>query len=84
VYLPVGSPPLRAACDAFYVSVILDKLSRILSRHKLLCQAFRRATGRGDVRSGARLGVFPLGYRTPAEYAAGCRCTHTAAACEIN
>ena len=25
-----------------------------------------------------------LGYRTPAEYAAGCRCTHTPVACEIN
>ena len=25
-----------------------------------------------------------LGYRTPAEYAATCRCTHTPVACEIN
>jgi putative transposase len=25
-----------------------------------------------------------LGYRTPAEYAAACRCTHTPGACEIN
>jgi hypothetical protein len=25
-----------------------------------------------------------LGYRTPAEYAAACRCTHTPVACEIN
>lgn len=25
-----------------------------------------------------------LGYRTPAEYAAACRCTHTPMACEIN
>jgi putative transposase len=25
-----------------------------------------------------------LGYRTPAEYAAGCRCTHTSTACEID
>jgi hypothetical protein len=25
-----------------------------------------------------------LGYRTPAEYAAECRCTHTPVACEIN
>jgi putative transposase len=25
-----------------------------------------------------------LGYRTPAEYAAACRHTHTPAACEIN
>ncbi|MDG5779031.1 IS3 family transposase, partial [Mycolicibacterium fortuitum] len=25
-----------------------------------------------------------LGYQTPAEYAAACRCTHTPVACEIN
>ena len=25
-----------------------------------------------------------LGYRTPAEYAAACRCTHTPVACSIN
>ena len=81
VYIPPGTPWNNGYIESFNNRLRKECLNRnhwnTLFEARVVIGDFKREHNHRHRHSA-------LGYRTPAEYAASCRCTHTPVACEIN
>jgi len=80
-YIPPGCPWVNGYIESFNNRLRKDCLNR--NHWNTLLEA-RVVIGDFKDEHNRRHRHSALGYRTPAEYAATCRCTHTPVACEIN
>ena len=80
-YIPPGTPWNNGHVESFNNRLRKECLNRnhwnTLLEARVVIGDFKREHNHRHRHSA-------LGYRTPAEYAAACRCTHTPVACEIN
>ncbi|CAJ1582504.1 IS3 family transposase [[Mycobacterium] wendilense] len=81
VYIPPGCP-----WDNGYIESFNNRLRRECLNRNYWNNLFEARVVIGDFKDdhNHRHRHSALGYRTPAEYAAACRCTHTPVACSIN
>jgi putative transposase len=82
VYIPPGCP-----WDNGYIESFNNRLRKECLNRNHWNSLFEARVVIGDFKEEHNHRHRPhpaLGYRTPAEYAARCRCTHTPLACEIN
>ncbi|WP_155770925.1 IS3 family transposase [Mycobacterium colombiense] len=81
VYIPPGCP-----WDNGYIESFNNRLRKECLNRNYWNTLFEARVVIGDFKHGhnRRHRHSALGYRTPAEYAAACRCTHTPVACSIN
>lgn len=80
-YIPPGTPWNNGYIESFNNRLRKECLNR--NHWNTLFEA-RVVIGDFKTEHNHRHRHSALGYRTPAEYAASCRCTHTTVACEIN
>jgi putative transposase len=80
-YIPPGTPWNNGYIESFNHRLRKECLNR--NHWNTLFEA-RVVIGDFNHEHNRRHRHSALGYRTPAEYAAGCRCTHTPVTCEIN
>ena len=80
-YIPPGCPWVNGYIESFNNRLRKECLNR--NHWNSLFEA-RVVIGDFKAEHNQRHRHSALGYRTPVEYAAACRCTHTPVACEIN
>ena len=80
-YIPPGCPWVNGYIESFNNRLRKECLNR--NHWNTLFEA-RVVIGDFKAEHNQRHRHSALGYRTPVEYAAACRCTHTPVACEIN
>jgi transposase InsO family protein len=80
-YIPPGCPWVNGYIESFNNRLRKECLNR--NHWNSLFEA-RVVIGDFKAEHNQRHRHSALGYRTPVEYAAACRCTHTSVACEIN
>ncbi|MGV7348534.1 IS3 family transposase [Mycobacterium kansasii] len=80
-YIPSGCPWINGYIESFNNRLRKECLNR---NHWNTLREARVVIGDFKEEHNTRHRHSALGYRTPAEYAAVCRCTHTPVACEIN
>ena len=80
-YIPPGTPWNNGHIESFNNRLRKECLNR---NHWNTVLEARVVIGDFKTEHNRRHRHSALGYRTPAEYAAACRCTHTPMACEIN